>query len=251
MSPAPQNLRRAASAEPPITHQNKPQIPKRAASAEPQSTNQSKRQKLQAQDKAQEQASLSLTPENNAASQRPQSPENGTDAEDSDEDSDVGEAEDLSGSPTKKGYKRSKRMKIVDKFSAHGNKTGIFSEELKNKGHDSHLIMLPNERKRLMKDLVKKTIASEPRDQPKVGLDFMSEFSTGVDSPKDAATFLGINLRSLRISSKSSLRLRIDQVQNIAFMVSKAEGTLKGYVNANDYSIGKTIEALASIFFLA
>lgn len=156
--------------------------------------------------------SLSFTPENNATSQLQQSPENGTEGEGSGEDSDDGEAEDLSGSPTKKGYKRSKRMKIVDKFSTHRNKMGLLSEELKNKGHNSHLAMLPNKRKTLIKDLVKKTTAFKPHDQPKVGLDFISEFSIGMDSPKDATIFLGIDLQSLKISSKSSLRFRIDQV---------------------------------------
>lgn len=154
---------------------------------------------------------------------------------------------------------RMKWTKILDRFMTHGNDTGRFSEELEKKGHDSRPPMPPDERRRLMEDLVKQSNISEPQDQniekyglqPHVGLDFMSEFSTAVDSPKDAAAFLGIDLQSLEISPESALRLRIDQVQNIAFMVKKAEGIIKGCVNANDYGTGKTIEALASIFFLA
>lgn len=159
----------------------------------------------------------------------------------------------------KKRLSHSERMEIVEKFSTHGNETGFFSEQLRKKGHNSRPQMLPDKRKRLMDDLAQRSGTFEPRGQdmedrgpqPKLGLDFMSEFSTAVDSPKDAAAFLGINSHSLEISSDSPLRLRIDQVQNIAFMVKKAEGILKGCVNANDYGTGKTIEALASIFFLA
>ncbi|KKY31355.1 putative dead-like helicase [Diaporthe ampelina] len=111
--------------------------------------------------------------------------------------------------------------------------------------------MQPDERRRLMEDLAEHNDTHEPQGQPKVGLDFMSEFSTAVDSPKDAATFLGVDLQSPEISPESTLKLRIDQVQNIAFMVKKAEGILKGCVNANDYGTGKSVEALASVFFLA
>lgn len=146
---------------------------------------------------------------------------------------------------------RKECMKIVKKITAHGNNTGFFSEELKKNGYNSRPQMLPDERKQLMEDFSEQSATSGTQGQPEVGLDFMSEFSTAVDSPKDAATFLGIELQSLDISPKSALRLRIDQVQNVAFMVKKAEGILKGCVNANDYGTGKTIEALASIFFLA
>lgn len=159
----------------------------------------------------------------------------------------------------KKRPDRSVWMEILENFSTDGNETGFFSEELRKKGHNSRPQMLPDERRRLMDDLAQRSATSEPQGhdvedrgpQPRLGLDFISEFSTDVDSPKDAAAFLGINLQLLEISSESALRLRIDQVQNIAFMVEKAEGILKGCVNANDYGTGKTIEALASIFFLA
>lgn len=146
---------------------------------------------------------------------------------------------------------RSKCMEIVNKFSSDGNDTGFFSKELKQKGHNSRPQMLPDERSRLMEDLAGQSDTSEPHVQPQVGLDFMSEFSTIVDNPKDAATFLGVDLQALEISPESALKLRIDQVQNIAFMVKKAEGILKGCVNANGYGTGKTIEALASVLFLA
>lgn len=251
MSSTSQSVKRAASAEPPITHQDKPQFPKRAASAEPQYTNQSKRQRLQEQDNEE---GATLTPGNIPEAQPERSPEDESEregGEESGEDSDDGETEDLPKPPGKKFEERSDWMKVVDKFSAHGNDTGFFSKELRKKGHNSRPPMLPDERKRLMEDLVKQSDTSTPHGPPKVGLDIMSEFSTAVDSPRDAATFLGIDLQSLEISPESVLRLRIDQVQNIAYMVKKAEGILKGCVNANDYGTGKTIEALASIFLLA
>lgn len=140
-------------------------------------------------------------------------------------------------------------MKILDKFTTDGNETGFFSKELEEKGHNSRPSMSPDERRRLFEDLDENSSTSDK--QPKVGLDFMGGFSTSIDSPKDAAAILGINLQSLKISPKSALRLRIDQVQNIAFMVKKAEGILKGYINANASGTGKSVEALASVFFLA
>jgi hypothetical protein len=154
---------------------------------------------------------------------------------------------------------RAKWTKTLNRFINHGNDTGLFSKELGEKGHNSRPPMPPDERRRLMEDLHDLSNKSQPQGQdmegsglqPKVGLDFMSEFSTSVDSPKDAAAFLSIDLQSRKISSESALELRIDQVQNIAFLVKKAEGILKGCVNANDYGTGKTVEALASVFFLA
>lgn len=169
----------------------------------------------------------------------------------SQDDSDDGEAEKPPQAPAKKVDMRSNWMKVVNRFCTHGNNTGFFSEELRKKGHNSRPRMLPDERNRLMEDLDERSDTSKPHDQPNIGLDFMSEFSTIVDSPKDASTFLGIDLQSLKISPESALRLRIDQVQNIAYMVKKAESILKGCVNANDYGTGKTIEALASVFLLA
>lgn len=150
-------------------------------------------------------------------------------------------------------------MKTVNKFITHGNDSGFLSKELRERGHNSRPQMPPDERRRLMEDLARQNNIPKPHYQDidgrglhrNVGLDFVSEFSTAVDSPKDAAAFLGIDLQLLKISPESTLRLRIDQVQNIAFMVKKAKGILKGCVNANDYGTGKTVEALASVFFLA
>lgn len=155
--------------------------------------------------------------------------------------------------------RRSKWVDTMNKLSTYGNTTGFFSEELRNKGHNSRAAMLPVERQQLMEDLEGGIATSEPQrhneedeaQQPKLDLDSMGNFSAVVDSPEDAATFLGINLESPQISSNSQLQLRIDQVQNIALMVKKAEGILKGCVNANDYGTGKSIETLASIFFMA
>lgn len=254
MSSTSQSVKRAASAEPPITHQDKPQFPKRAASAEPQSTNQSKRQKLQERDDEEKGATSNFPPGDDSEAQPPQSIEDESDrecGEESEEESDDGDAEDLPNAPEMKTDERSEWMRIVEKFSTHGNDTGFFSKELRKKGHNSRPTMLPDERKRLMENLVNQRDTSQPHCQPEVGLDFMSEFSTAVDSPKDSAAFLGIDLQSLEISPESVLRLRIDQVQNIAYMVKKTEGILKGCVNANDYGTGKTIEALASVFYLA
>lgn len=163
---------------------------------------------------------------------------------------------DESREKAKKG--RSKWMKILNRVTAHGNETGFFSKELREKGHDSRPSMSPDERTRLLEGLEQCDKADPhgqedegPDLQSKVGLDYMDTFSTSVDSPKDAAEFLGIDLQSLKISSESVLRLRADQVQNIAFMVKKAEGILKGCVNANDHGTGKSVEALATVFFLA
>lgn len=254
MSSTFQNAKRAASAEPPMTHQSKCPVPKRAASAEPQSTNRSKRQKPLEQDDTEEGVAPNIASKNTSNAQPENSPENKPDREsggESEEDSDDGEDEDLPDTPRKKVYKRSEWQKIVDTFISHGNDTGFFSDELRQKGHNSRPPMLPEERRRLMEDLTEESNTPELESQPDTGLDFLSEFSTAVESPKDAAAFLGIDLQLLEISPESALRLRIDQVQNIAFMVKKAEGILQGCVNANDHGTGKTIEALASIFFLA
>ncbi|KAI3394598.1 hypothetical protein diail_2521 [Diaporthe ilicicola] len=161
----------------------------------------------------------------------------------------------------------SKWMDSVQRLSTHGNNTGFFSEELKKKGHDSRETMLPDERRRLMKELEGLSDTSESSDvsglqscdaedeAQQAGVDSDSvhatKFCMPVDSPKDAATFLGINLEPSRVSPKSPLELRIDQVQNVALMVKTAEGMLKGLINANDYGTGKSIEALATVFFIS
>ncbi|POS69390.1 hypothetical protein DHEL01_v212216 [Diaporthe helianthi] len=154
---------------------------------------------------------------------------------------------------------RRKWMKVLDNIIQKGNHTGFLSKELREKGHNSRPSMSSDERRRLLEDLDEKSSTPETHGQdikgscvqPRVGLDFMGECPTPVDSPKDDAAFLGIDLQSLNISPESALRLRLDQVQNIAFMVKKAEGILSGCVNANAPGTGKNVEALASIFFLA
>lgn len=189
----------------------------------------------------------------------------GAHAEESQADSDTDSSTEDGGNESAGAQREVKNkmsawMKTLNKFSTHGNNSGFFSEDLRKKGHNSRTPMLPDERRQLMADLAGQNNIPETqsqrteghdRTQSEVGLDFMSELSTAVDSPKDAAAFLGIDLQSLNISPESALRLRIDQVQNIAFMVKKAEGILRGCVNANQYGTGKTIEALASVFFLA
>ncbi|KAL1873494.1 hypothetical protein Daus18300_003857 [Diaporthe australafricana] len=159
----------------------------------------------------------------------------------------------------KTAEKHSKWTDTVNRFSTHGNTTGLFSEELQRKGHNSRPSMLPDERRELMEDLGEASDTSElqghdtqdENQQPKVDLDFQGDFSAAVDSVKDAAAFLGVDLELSKVSPKSQLKLRIDQIQNIALMVKMAEGILKGCVNANDHGTGKSIEALASVFFLA
>lgn len=253
MFSASQNLKRAASAELPETHPNKRQALERAASAEPQLP--TERRKPEENDNAEEEEAVpDPGSETDPGVQPDQSSDDEADREGGEESGaapDDGEDEDLPDTPRKKDNERSEWQKLVDKFIIHGNDTGFFSDDLRKKGHNSRPQMLPQERRRLMEDLAENSHTSEPESHPHTGLDFLSEFSTAVDNPKDAAAFLGVNLQSLEISPESELRLRIDQVQNIAFMVKKAEGILKGCVNANDYGTGKTVEALASIFFLA
>lgn len=162
-----------------------------------------------------------------------------------------------------------KWINAIQRLHTYGNDTGFFSEELKKQGHDSRAPMLPDERQRLMEDLDESSDASEPlgdeeldmedhgsdsedeEEQLEIDSDVMGNNFVPVDSPKDAATFLGINLGPSRVSPKSQVGLRVDQVQNVALMVKMAEGILKGCINANDYGTGKSIEALASIFFMA
>lgn len=79
---------------------------------------------------------------------------------------------------------------------------------------------------------------------------FNGSFSAPVASLQDAARFLEIDLHTGRISNQSNLVLRPDQIQNVAFMVKNGEGVLRGCVNANASGTGKTIEGLATIYFL-
>jgi hypothetical protein len=189
----------------------------------------------------------------------------GADTTETHADSDTNSSPENESNVSRKAQKRAKLrnkwLDTVNSFVNHGNKTGFFSKELREKSHNSRPPMLPDERSRLMEDLNQSCNTSKLQGQREdiersvlrknIGLDFMGAFSATVDSPKDAAAFLGMNLKSLKISPESTLKLRIDQVQNTAFMVQKAEGILKGCVNANDHGTGKTVEALASIFFLA
>lgn len=80
---------------------------------------------------------------------------------------------------------------------------------------------------------------------------FSGSFSASVDSLQDAARFLDIDVHTGRVSNQSNLLLRPDQIQNVAFMVKNGEGVLRGCINANASGTGKTVEGLATIYFLA
>ncbi|KAK7735743.1 hypothetical protein SLS63_003701 [Diaporthe eres] len=89
---------------------------------------------------------------------------------------------------------------------------------------------------------------------PEASQTFVASSCAPVDNLHDSASLLNIDLSDLdniAISPSSTLRLRVDQVQDIAFMVKNAEGILQGVVNSNSHGTGKTVEALASVFFLA
>lgn len=149
--------------------------------------------------------------------------------------------------------------KFLDKFTVRGNTGGRITEYLKRRGHNCRPSMSPEERRQLMADLVQGTEVRQPDGQEEIYDNthsercFMATSFALVDSLSDSAKFLSIDLsdwENINISSFSDLTLRADQVQNIAYMVKNAEGILKGAINANDSGTGKTIEALASVFFL-
>lgn len=97
-------------------------------------------------------------------------------------------------------------------------------------------------------------IQPERCSAPEAGQTFVASSFAPVDNLHDSASLLNIDLSdmdNIAISPSSTLRLRVDQVQNIAFMVKNAEGVLQGVVNSNPHGTGKTVEALASVFFLA
>lgn len=97
-------------------------------------------------------------------------------------------------------------------------------------------------------------IQPECCSDPEASQTFVASSFAPVDNLHDSASLLNIDLSDLHniaISPSSTLRLRVDQVQNIAFMVKNAEGILQGAVNSNPHGTGKTVEALASVFFLA
>lgn len=186
------------------------------------------------------------------------------------------ELEDMPDSPKKKIRVRSKWDEALDDFVKRGNRTGCFTDSLHRKGHNNRPPMSPDERRGFMEELEGDLIidSSEPlgegeteeestregSDQseraPSTGEDhtFTATSYAPVDSLDDSASFLGVDLSDLGnivISPSSSLRLRADQVQSIAFIVKNAEGILQGVVNSNPHGTGKTVEALASVFFLA
>lgn len=326
MSSTSQEVKRAASEEQRIIHQNKPQILKRAASAEPQSTNQSKRQKPLEQDDAERVVAANNASENNTETQpeeaqpgeaqpeeaQPQpSPGNEADRDGSGESGE--DSDDANDHPRKKVDQRSEWDKALDNFVRLGNETGYFTDCLRRKGHNDRPSMSPNERRELMKELQESIYTTQPSEtpseetraeetrsevtpsektsseetpseqarsketpseenQPEFGpteedpiqpercsapeadQTFVASSFAPVDNLRDSASLLNIDLSDLdniAISPSSTLRLRVDQVQNIAFMVKNAEGVLQGVVNSNPHGTGKTVEALASVFFLA
>ncbi|KAI7778017.1 hypothetical protein LA080_002713 [Diaporthe eres] len=351
MSSTSQEVKSAASAEPPIIHENNPQMLKRAASPEPQSTNQSKRQKPLEQDDADGEVAAYDFSENNTEAQpeeaqpedaqpegaqpedaQPEdaqseeaqpgpSPGNETDRDGS---GDPGEdSDDGNDPPRKKVDQRIEWDKALDIFVQLGNETGYFTDYLRSEGHDDCPSMSPNERHGLMEEVQKSIYTAEPsktpseetrseetRSQetpsaetqsqetpsektsseetpseqapseetpfeenqpefssieedpipsercsaPEAAQTFVASSFAPVDNLHDSASLLNIDLSDLdniAISPSSNLRLRVDQVQNIAFMVKNAEGILQGVVNSNSHGTGKTVEALASVFFLA
>ncbi|KAJ4397493.1 hypothetical protein N0V93_001723 [Gnomoniopsis smithogilvyi] len=108
---------------------------------------------------------------------------------------------------------------------------------------------------RLMADCQDGTLSNEDDavdELPEAYQDiFEDSFSAPVDNLRDASHFLEIDPDTGRISNKSRLILRPDQIQNVAFMVKHGEGILRGCINANPCGTGKTMEGLAAIYFLA
>lgn len=179
-------------------------------------------------------------------------------------------------SPKKKIRVRNKWDKAWDNFVKLGNRTGYVTEGLRRSGHNNRPSMSPDERRGLMEEFEGdlKIASSEPLEEDQTEGEstrkepdhservpsheedhaFTATSFAPVDSLDDSASFLGIDLSELGnivMSPSSSLRLRADQVQSIAFIVKNAEGILQGVVNSNPHGTGKTVEALASLFFLA
>lgn len=143
-----------------------------------------------------------------------------------------------------------------------GDSSGYISKKLGMV--DPRPAMSGNEQERLLEYCRARTNQSYPTDNLRhdelsddVQAVFSDSFTTDVDTPQDAAAFLGLNLShltpesTLSISPLSTLRLRLDQVQNIAFMVKKGEGILRGCINGNNCGTGKTVETLATVYFMA
>ncbi|KAF3764207.1 hypothetical protein M406DRAFT_330558 [Cryphonectria parasitica EP155] len=168
------------------------------------------------------------------------------------------------GQAHKKGFKvRTKALLrncgeadgVLENLSLAPNPTGDFSRDLSQVGHKTRPHLEPQQRKALMDELERNVEQiQDPDSQPKFR-DLECAFSAPVGGLYEAADFLGLSsedlLRGVKIDPSSPLRLRPDQVQNVAFLVKNAEGLLKGAINANDHGTGKTIEALSAIFFLA
>lgn len=133
---------------------------------------------------------------------------------------------------------------------------GYISEQLG--GTDDRPALTQGYREQLIRDYEGRARVAYPDDD--VAVDqlpnrfqniFSGSSSASVDSLQDAARFLEIDVHTGHISNQSTLALRSDQIQNVAFMVKKGEGVLRGCINANASGTGKTIEGLATIYFLA
>lgn len=133
---------------------------------------------------------------------------------------------------------------------------GYISEQLG--AVDTRPALAQADREQLMRDCEDKTSVAYPDDDDAIDQlpdrfedIFSGSFSASVSSLEDSARFLDIDGHTGRISDQSTLVLRPDQIQNVAFMVRNGEGVLRGCINANPCGSGKTIEGLATIYFLA
>lgn len=168
------------------------------------------------------------------------------------------------GSSAENARERTKAWNsTVVKIMLRGNSSGYISKKLGRV--DPRPEMSDTDRERLLEYCRGQTNQAYPDSDPaerdelpgSIQHVFSDEFSTEVDSVQDAASLLGLDLgnltpeRTLPISSQSSLRLRLDQLQNVAFMIKKGEGIMRGCINGNDCGTGKTIEALTAVYFMA
>lgn len=133
---------------------------------------------------------------------------------------------------------------------------GYISEQLGEA--DDRPALTQADREQLMRDYEGRAFVTYPADDSAADQlpdrfenIFSGSSSASVDSPEDAARFLEIDVHTGRISDQSTLVLRPDQIQNVAFMIKNGESVLRGCINANASGTGKTIEGLATIYFLA
>lgn len=133
---------------------------------------------------------------------------------------------------------------------------GYISEQLG--ATDTRPVLSQADREQLIRDCEDQTSLAYPDTEDAVDQladrfedIFTGNFSASVSSLEDSASFLEIDVHTGRISDQSILVLRPDQIQNVAFMVRNGEGVLRGCINANPSGTGKTIEGLATIYFLA